>query len=87
MKKEYNIGDDKIEIFIVKGSHYAELKFFVNGSNKYTVSNGSFDELVDSIEYWETVFNEAFFRSSSYKTHHPENGELCLNKIKELGYN
>lgn len=85
MKKEYFIDDNKVEVFLIKTDKYSELKFFVNGDHHYTISNGSFEKIVNSIEHSIKTFNESHFNKNTL-VEAIKDVEL-YNKLKSLGFN
>lgn len=85
MKKEYFIDDKKIEVFLIKTNNYSELRFFVEGSLKYAVSDSSYENIVNSIEHAIKTFNESFFHKDTIEA---KTTEVDLhNKVKSLGFN
>lgn len=86
MKKTYFIEDSKIEVFLIKGDHYSELKFFVNGNHHFTISNNSYAKIVDSIEAAIQTFNESFFYKHTSIEVIKDEIEL-EQKVKTLGFN
>jgi len=81
-RKMFVYDDKVVRVFVIKGTKYSEVKFFINGEPRYVVSFNTFDDLVEELESVEDDFKKSFFSNVDDKKQKPSSDD----KLTKLGY-